>query len=108
MSRWRSVTAGEIVVPDKSTTSTIGRSRPRRPSPTSCSAATAVNSFVMDAVSNRVAKETGTAHRRVAQPYAPENTVVSPRRISTTPENRSQAARDRSHPSNPAKDTTRA
>ena len=108
MSRWRSVTAGEIVVPVRSTTSTIGRSRPRRPWPISCNTATAVNSFVMDAVSNRVAKETGAAHRRVAQPYAPENTVASPRRISTTPENRSPAARDRSHPSNPANATTTA
>jgi hypothetical protein len=104
VSRWRTVTAGEIVVPVKSTTSTIGVSRPRRPSPISCSAATAVNSFVMDAVSNRVAKDTGTAHRREAQPYAPENTVASPSRISTTPENRSASERDRSQASSPAND----
>ena len=53
-------------------------------------------------------QETGTAHRRDAQPYAPVNSVVSPRRTSTTPENRSSAARDRSHPSSPTKDMTKA
>jgi hypothetical protein len=68
VSRCRSVTAGEIVVPVKSTTPMIGMSRPSRPSSTSCSAATEVNSLVMEAVSNRVARLTGTAHRRLAQP----------------------------------------
>jgi hypothetical protein len=60
--------------------------------------------LVIDAVSNRVANLTGAAHRRVAHPYAPANSVTSPRRMSATPENRSAAARDRSQASSPAKD----
>jgi hypothetical protein len=57
----------------------------------------------MEAVSNRMASLIGTGQRRLARPYAPENSVRSPRRIRTTPENSSAAARALSQASSSVK-----
>jgi hypothetical protein len=68
VSTCRSVTASVMVVPARSITSVRGASRSSAPSSTSCRAATDVNSFVADAVSNRVVSVTATGQRRLANP----------------------------------------
>ncbi|CPU65113.1 Uncharacterised protein [Mycobacteroides abscessus] len=68
VSRCRIVTSRGIVVPARSTWSWTRSSSPSRPSPTSWSTATAVNSLVTDATSNRVLVRTGTPQRRDATP----------------------------------------
>ena len=93
MSRWRSVTAGEIVVPGQ-----VDDLDDRHVQAQTPLADQLQRGHRREQLRDRRGIEPGSQRhrhrpRRLAQPYAPETPWCSPRRISTTPENRSPAAR---------------